>query len=594
MTAVGGAPSFPSGQFGLRPVYLWRHLKKRFTNWQGKAGFAACIMAVSASASAIAPAGSKHRQGVDSGGHSDCVAELALKAFMSMNRAVAIVGPDGKLLQPNLVFEKLFGDTELLDRVNREAGANNGKSDCRITLSDGRAFWVETIPMDGGWLVSAYDMSERSAKERIDTLTKFGNRLMFHERLAEMLAKPDRAAEAAAVLVLDLARFKAINESLGRTIGGVLLGCVADRIRAALGSGDIAARLGGDKFGIIQVAQGQPQSAAALAGLLIDVIGRSYTVEGHLIDVAANVGIVLLPTEATDCEQLLKNADLALHRAKCDGLGAYRFFERAMDERMQYRRNLEIDLRRALALGEFSLVYQPQVNLRQNKVTGFEALLRWQSPIRGAVSPFEYIPVAEETGIITSIGEWVLRTACLEAARWSGAQRVSVNVSAIQFKSPTLVATVTSALGESGLDPQRLELEVTESVMLDAGGAALAVLQNLREIGVRVALDDFGIGYSSLGYLRDFPFDRIKIDQSFVRGTANDAVGRAIVRAVASLGQSLGIATVAEGVETEEQMARVGSDGCTEVQGYLINRPMPPNQIDSFLRSRNENTLRSG
>jgi diguanylate cyclase (GGDEF)-like protein len=379
-------------------------------------------MAISASASAIDPAGSKHRQGPDSGGCS--VAELALKAFMSMNRAVAIVGPDGKLLQPNLVFEKLFGDTELLDRVNREASANNGKSDCRITLSDGRAFWVETIPMDGGWLVSAYDMRERSAKERIDTLTKLGNRLMFHERLAEMLAKPDRAVEAAAVLVLDLARFKAINESLGRTIGGALLGSVADRIRAALGSGDIAARLGGDKFGIIQVGQGQPQSAAALARLLVDLIGRSYTVEGHLIDIAASVGIVLFPTEATDCEQLLKNVDLALHRAKSDGLGAYRFFERAMDERMQYRRTLEIDLRRALALGEFSLVYQPQVNLRQNKVTGFEALLRWQSPIRGAVSPFEFIPVAEETGIITSIGEWVLRTACLEAARWSGAQKV--------------------------------------------------------------------------------------------------------------------------------------------------------------------------
>jgi diguanylate cyclase (GGDEF)-like protein len=548
-------------------------------------------MAISASASAIDPAGSKHRQGPDSGGCS--VAELALKAFMSMNRAVAIVGPDGKLLQPNLVFEKLFGDTELLDRVNREASANNGKSDCRITLSDGRAFWVETIPMDGGWLVSAYDMRERSAKERIDTLTKLGNRLMFHERLAEMLAKPDRAVEAAAVLVLDLARFKAINESLGRTIGGALLGSVADRIRAALGSGDIAARLGGDKFGIIQVGQGQPQSAAALARLLVDLIGRSYTVEGHLIDIAASVGIVLFPTEATDCEQLLKNVDLALHRAKSDGLGAYRFFERAMDERMQYRRTLEIDLRRALALGEFSLVYQPQVNLRQNKVTGFEALLRWQSPIRGAVSPFEFIPVAEETGIITSIGEWVLRTACLEAARWSGAQKVSVNVSAIQFKSPTLVATVTSALSESGLGPQRLELEVTESVMLDAGGTALAVLQNLREIGVRVALDDFGIGYSSLGYLRDYPFDRIKIDQSFVRGRANDAVGRAIVRAVASLGQSLGIATVAEGVETDEQMARVGSDGCTDVQGYLISRPMPPNQIDGFLRSRNEDILRS-
>jgi diguanylate cyclase (GGDEF)-like protein len=550
-------------------------------------------MAISPSASAIDPAGSsKHRQGSDSSSRSDRAAELALKAFMSMDRAVAIVGPDGKLLQPNLVFAKLFGDTELLDRINREAGANNGKSDCQIALSDGRAFWVETIPMDGGWLVSAYDMSERSAKERIDTLTKLGNRLMFHERLAEMLAKPDRAAEGAAVLVLDVSRFKAINESLGRKIGGALLGCVADRIRSALGSGDIAARLGGDKFGIIQVGQGQPQSAAALADRLVELIGRSYTVEGHLIDVAVNVGIVLLPIGATDCEQLLKNADLALHRANSDGHGAYRFFERAMDEKMHYRRNLEIDLRRALALGEFALVYQPQVDLRQNKVTGFEALLRWQGPVRGAVSPLEFIPVAEETGIITSIGEWVLRTACLEAATWSGAQKVSVNVSAIQFKSPNLVATVMSALGESGLDPQRLELEVTESVMLDAGGTALAVLQNLREIGVRVALDDFGIGYSSLGYLRDFPFDRIKIDQSFVRGTADDAVGRAIVRAVASLGQSLGIATVAEGVETEEQMARVVSDGCTDVQGYLISRPMPPRQIDGFLRSRNEKIFR--
>jgi predicted signal transduction protein with EAL and GGDEF domain len=310
--------------------------------------------------------------------------------------------------------------------------------------------------------------------------------------------------------------------------------------------------------------------------------------EGHLINVAASVGIVLLPTDATDCEQLLKSADLALHRAKSDGPGAYRFFEKAMDEKMQYRRNLEIDLRRALALGEFSLVYQPQFNLRLNIVTGFEALLRWQSPVRGAVSPLEFIPVAEETGIITSIGEWVLRTACLEAASWAGAQNVSVNVSAVQFKSRNLVATIVSALGESGLDPHRLELEVTESVMLDATGTALAVLQNLREIGVRVALDDFGIGYSSLGYLRDFPFDRIKIDQSFVRGTANDAVGRAIVRAVASLGQSLGIATVAEGVETEAQMARVVSDGCTDVQGYLISRPMPPNQIDGFLLSRNQ------
>jgi diguanylate cyclase (GGDEF)-like protein len=544
-------------------------------------------MLISKSTSAIDLAGSaKHRRGSDSGRRSDRAAELAFKAFMSMNRAVAIVGPDGKLLQPNLAFEKLFRDTELLDLINRDAGANNGKSDCRISLSDGRAFWVETIPMDGGWLVSAYDMSERSAKERTDSVTKLGNRLMFHERLAELLANRDRATDA--MLVIDLCRFKTINEALGRNIGSGLLRSVADGIRAALGGGDVAARLGGDKFGIIQSGQPQPQSAAALAGRLVDLIGRSHVVEGQLIDIAAGVGIVLLAADATDGEQLLRNADLALHRAKSDGYGTYRFFEKAMDEKMRYRRNLEIDLRRALTLGELSLVYQPQLNLRLNRVTGFEALLRWQSPGRGAVSPLEFIPVAEDTGIITSIGEWVVRTACLEAANWAGAQKVSVNVSAIQFKSPNLVASIVSALGESGLDPRRLELEVTESAMLDAGGTVLAVLQNLREIGVRVALDDFGIGYSSLGYLRNFAFDRIKIDQSFVRGAANDAVGRAIVRAVASLGQGLGIATVAEGVETEEQMARIVSDGCTDVQGYLISRPMPPDQIDGFLSSRNE------
>jgi diguanylate cyclase (GGDEF)-like protein len=543
-------------------------------------------MAIAATDSPIDPAGSpKHRRARNSAG-SDRAAQLALSAFMSMNRAVAIMGPDGKLLMPNLVFGKLFADTELFDRINRDAGANNGKCERQITLADGRAFWVETIPMDGGWLVSAYSMTERSAKARTDTVTKLGNRLMFHEQLAELLTNPDRAGTGAALLVIDLDRFKAINESLGRNIGDGLLGQVAERIRSALGHGDIVARLGGDKFAIIQAGAPQPQSAAALAGRIVDLIGRPFLVEGQLIDVAASAGIVLFPAGTADREQLLKNADLALHRAKGDGHGTYRFFEMAMDEKMRYRRNLEIDLRRALARGEFALVYQPQFNLRLNAITGFEALLRWQSPTRGSVSPLEFIPVAEDTGIINSIGEWVLRTACLEAATWPGAQNVSVNVSSIQFKNPNLVATIMSALGESGLDPRRLELEITESVMLDAGGTALATLQNLRQIGTRVALDDFGIGYSSLGYLRSFPFDRIKIDQSFVRGTPNDATGRAIVRAIASLGRSLGMATVAEGVETEEQMARIISDGCTDVQGYLISRPMPPGQIGKFLAIR--------
>ena len=547
-------------------------------------------MVMAANVSQIVSAKPPAREGSnDSGRRSDRAAELALSAFMSMARAVAIVGPDGKLLLPNLAFDKLFRDSDLLDRINRDASRNDGKSDCRITLSDGSTFWVETIPMEDGWLVSAYNMTERSAKERIDTLTKLGNRLMFQERLSELLADPDVAAESAAVLMIELDRFKAINESLGRKVGGELLCLVAERIRSAVGrGGELVARLGGDKFCIIQTGQPQPKSAAALASRLVDAIGPAYLLDAQLIDLAANVGIVLFPARAACSEQVLNSAELALRRAKSDGQGTYRFFEKAMDEKMQYRRGLELDLRRALALGEFSLVYQPQFNLGLKNVTGFEALLRWQSSTRGAVSPVEFIPVAEDSGIINSIGEWVLRTACREAVAWSGDRTVSVNVSAVQFANPNFVATVLSALGESGLDPRRLELEITESVLLASRHTAIAMLQNLRGIGVRVSLDDFGTGYASLGYLRSFPFDKIKIDQSFVRGNPNDAVNQAFVRTIASLGHSLGMATVAEGVETEEQMARVACEGCTDVQGYLISRPMPPEQIDSFLLSRSE------
>ncbi|MDE2379060.1 MAG: bifunctional diguanylate cyclase/phosphodiesterase [Bradyrhizobium sp.] len=507
---------------------------------------------------------------------------------MSMSRAVAIVGPDGKLLLPNLMFDKLFRNSDILDRVNREAASNDGRSDCQITLSDGRAFWVEAIPMEDGWLVSAYCMTERSAKARTDTVTKLGNLLMFQERLTELFENPASAADGAAVLGIDLDRLKAVNETLGRNVGDELLCLVADRIRSVLEDGDVVARLGDHRFGIIQTGQPEPQSAAALASRLIDLIGRSYVLDGQLIELAANVGIVLFPAGATDSEQVLRNVDLALLRTKSDGHGTYRFFDTAMDETMQFRRNLEIDLRRALAQGEFALVYQPQFNLGLNGVTGFEALLRWQSPTRGTVSPMDFIPLAEDTGIINSIGDWVVRTACREAATWHGSRTVAVNVSAAQFANPNFVATILSALGESGLDPRRLELEITESVMLDGRGTALSMLQSLREIGVRVSLDDFGTGYASLGYLRSFPFDKIKIDQSFVRGKSNDAVGQAIVRAIASLGQSLGMATVAEGVETDEQMARIASDGCTDVQGYLISRPMPPEQIDDFLLSQNQ------
>jgi predicted signal transduction protein with EAL and GGDEF domain len=371
-------------------------------------------------------------------------------------------------------------------------------------------------------------------------------------------------------------------------VGDALLGVVAERIRSAIGHADVAARFGGDEFGIVQIGRPQPQSAAALAKRLVDLLGRSYIVEGHLLNVGASVGIALTPVDGRDTDQILKNADLALNRAKQRGQDRYRFFETAMDEQMQAHRGLELDFRRALALREFAIVYQPQLNLCSKRITGFEALLRWHNPKRGLVSPADFIPLAEEIGLIVPIGEWVIRTACSEAAGWPQPLSVAVNVSAVQFGSPNLVSTVLSALAESGLDPRRLELEITESVLLGDHRAALDVLLKVRELGVRVSMDDFGTGYSSLSYLRSFPFDKIKIDQSFVRGQSDDPSGMAIVRAIAGLGRSLGMTTLAEGVETEEQLARVAADGCTDVQGYLISRPLPPERIGEFLQSHTE------
>ncbi|HEY0328246.1 MAG TPA: bifunctional diguanylate cyclase/phosphodiesterase [Rhodopseudomonas sp.] len=523
---------------------------------------------------------------------------LALSVFMQMDLAGAVVSNEGQLLLSNRGFDDLFGaapGAAVLDRVIGEASRKSGKTNRQASFPDGRTYGIETFPVAEGWLITAGDLTDHLAEEaraaeaaRTDRITGIGNRLMFREQLSRILQRPDLATDGAAMLVVDLGRFKALNESLGRKVGDALLRLVAHRVRSAVAASDVVARLEADKFGILQLGQPQPQSADALAIRLVDLVGRAYLLDGQLINVAASVGVALLSGDASDCDRVMKNADLALNRAKTDGHGCYRFFEAAMDERMQARRNLEIDLRRALALREFALVYQPQVNLRTNTVTGFEALLRWHCPTRGLVSPLEFIPLAEETGVITPIGDWVLRTACREAAKWSPHHTVAVNVSAVQFASPKLVSTILSALAESGLDPHRLELEITESVMLDPRGTALAVLQTLRTMGVRVALDDFGTGYSSLGYLRSFPFDKIKIDQSFVRGTSGDPAGQAIVRAIATLGHSLGMATVAEGVETAEQLARVAADGCTEVQGYYFSRPIAPEQIGDYLSTRNQ------
>ncbi len=326
-----------------------------------------------------------------------------------------------------------------------------------------------------------------------------------------------------------------------------------------------------------------PADAAALASRLVDVISVPYDINGHQVVIGASIGVSIAPADSSDPNQLLKNADMALYRAKADGRGTYRFFEPEMDARAQERRALELDLRAGLVRGEFELYYQPIHDLDSGRILAFEALVRWHHPKRGMIPPADFIPVAEQTGLIVPLGEWVLRTACLEAARWSRDVGIAVNLSAVQFKGRNLVSTVVGALSASGFKPQRLELEITESVLLQNCEGTLATLHDLQSLGVRIAMDDFGTGYSSLSYLRSFPFDKIKIDRSFVHELATRDDSMAIVRAVTGLGKSLGICTTAEGVETDEQLALLRGEGCTEVQGYLFNPPRPAAEVEGIL-----------
>ena len=442
-------------------------------------------------------------------------------------------------------------------------------------------------PVPGkGWVSTHEDVTEqRRIQKRVaylahhDSLTGLANRALLRERMDTAL---NGGREIVAVLCLDLDRFKEINDTLGHATGDALLQALAERLRSCVRDADTVARMGGDEFAIIQHGSTQPEDSVALAARVIDAIARPYVINGQQMLVGTSIGIAISPNDGTQTDQLLRNADLALYRAKADGRGTYRLFEQDMDRRVQARRKLESDLRDALNKSEFELYYQPLVNLEHDAICGFEALLRWHHPERGKVSPAEFIPLAEETGLIVPIGEWVLRQACAEAAKWPGHLKVAVNVSAAQF-NPSLAGSVISALATAALPPNRLELEITESVMLQDGDAAFATLTALHDLGVRIALDDFGTGYSSLSNLRRFPFDKIKIDRSFVAdlSLANvDAI--ALVRSVANLGVSLGMATTAEGVETQAQLDLVRAEGCTEIQGYFISAPRPASEIACF------------
>ena len=428
------------------------------------------------------------------------------------------------------------------------------------------------------------DSREQARRDALhDALTGLPNRMFLAERLSHALAQMRRRGSGLAVLSLDLDRFKQVNDTLGHPAGDALLCAVSRRLQGCLRACDTVARLGGDEFAIIQTSIDAVQDVASLSQRIVDALSQPYDLDGHQVVIGTSVGFALAPSDATQAAELLKMADIALYRAKADGRGTFRSFETGMDAKLQARRLLELDLRKAVMVGEFELHYQPLVDLASGRVTVFEALLRWNHPQRGRVSPVEFIPLAEEMGQIVPLGNWVLQQACLDAARWPGAIRVAVNLSAAQFKGAGLVAAVAGALAASGLRPERLELEITETALLHDSASTLGILRELRAAGVRIAMDDFGTGYSSLGYLRSFPFDKIKIDQCFVRDIETSADCKAIVRAVTGLGQSLGISTTAEGVETWEQLDQVRAEGCQEVQGYLFSPPVPAADVLTVL-----------
>jgi diguanylate cyclase (GGDEF)-like protein len=414
-----------------------------------------------------------------------------------------------------------------------------------------------------------------------DSLTGLGNRLLFKEELEQALT--EESAKTLAVLFVDLDGFKAVNDTGGHSVGDLLLKSLAAKLRDLLPPRDRIARLGGDEFAILQISGVQPSSSIALAERIIEVAAHPQNIEGHDVTVGASVGIAIVRPGEMNAETVLKCADLAMYSAKSGGRGTFRMFDPQMDAIAQTRRSLERDMRTALVQGDFSLFYQPLVNLQTRKVTAFEALMRWHHAERGSVAPSEFIPVAEEMGLIVQLGEWALRQACMEAVDWPDGIHVSVNLSPLQFAKGNLVSTVMSALASSGLPASRLELEITESVLLEKSDRNIRILNHLRALGVRISMDDFGTGYSSIGYLRSFPFDKIKIDQSFVRDVLVDAGSLAIVRAIAGLGVSFGMTTTAEGVETEEQMRCLNREGCIEVQGYLLSKPVPPAEVPGLL-----------
>jgi diguanylate cyclase (GGDEF)-like protein len=480
---------------------------------------------------------------------------------------------------PDAYIESLRGTIEAGETVSQF-----------VELDDGRTIAVVSQPMvGGGWVATHEDVTERRRAQmkiehmaRHDALTDLANRVLLRERLTEALLHVERG-QRLAVLCLDLDQFKGVNDSLGHPVGDELLRVVANRLRGCVRDTDTISRLGGDEFCILQADIVGADDAERLANRVSEAIRAPYNLHGHSINIDVSIGIALAPTDGTDANDLIKHADMALYGAKADGRGVYRFFEPTMDARMKARRALELALRRAFESGEFELYYQPMLNLNEGSARCCEALLRWNCPERGMVSPAEFIPVVEEMGLIVALGEWVIRQACREAMHWPDDICVAVNLSPTQLIHKNLLPTVLGALAASQLPAQRLELEITEAVLMQNTEITLQTLHKLRGLGIRISMDDFGTGYSSLSYLRSFPFDKIKIDRCFINGLDNSAESSAIVQAVTGLAESLGMTTTAEGVETAEQLERVRALGCTDVQGFYYSRPVPARELAKLL-----------
>jgi len=472
---------------------------------------------------------------------------------------------------------------------------NGQQSQSTLAAGDGRTFQYVYQPLaDGGWLTMVEDVTgRRRTEERIvhlahyDPLTDLPNRVLFRERLERELATLGGDGSCA-VLYIDIDEFKSINDSLGHPVGDELLKTVATRLRDCVGTDGFVARLGGDEFAVVKLGAADRDAVTALVTRLYDVIRAPCDCSGHQITTDASIGIAIAPQHGENLDVLLKHADLAMYAAKADGRRTWRLFEPEMDARVKTRQQLEQDLRAIIATGDFAAAgfeihYQPVVCLQSGQVGGCEALLRWRHPERGAISPAEFIPVAEDTGLICQLGEWVLASACREAAQWPPGVAIAVNVSPVQFRSPTLALHVVAALAASGLDAGRLELEITEAVLIRDDDTALSVLTQLRALGVRTALDDFGTGYSSLSYLQRFPFDKIKIDRAFVENVAEPDGSAPIVQAVVNIAACRAMTTTAEGVETEAQRDRLRALGCSQMQGYLFSAARPAAEIRRLL-----------